>query len=299
MQETTLSKDDVRITRITISEEEFSSRYGFEPSTGEEKSFFKLCSAIRQCGDAARANQGFIHRSLKDDGSILTETDLAVSEAIITRLRALYPDCNIISEETDLHDFSEDKQYTFVLDPIDGTDSYSQGFPAWCVALGILDRNRKPCGAIIYAPRFGCGTQELFICSMPNDERVFLNGRLLRTPEHYDVPRQMLMGSNTLSFMDMRPYKGKLRTFGSSIIHEIAPAVFSNIDCTLNQYCYAWDVCAAHAIAIKSGLEICYFDLSEIEYDDVLLIERKQVRLPILVGNTSCVKWMHENLIMY
>ena len=299
MQETRLSKDDTRITRIEITEEDYSARYGFVPSTEDEKVFFGICSAVRQCGEAARANQALIHRSFKEDGSILTETDLAVSEALIGRLRTICPQYNIITEEIDLHDFSDDRRYTFVLDPIDGTDAYSQGLPAWCVALGILDQNRKPCGAVIYAPRFGVGTQDLFICSMPDDERVFLNGKLLRTPEHYDVPRQMLMGSNTLSFMDMRAYKGKLRTFGSSIIHEVAPAVFSNIDCTLNQYCYAWDVCAAHAIAVKSGLEICYYDLSEIEYDDVLLIERKQVRLPILVGNANCVKWMHENLIMY
>ena len=102
MQETRLSKDDPRITRIEIAEEDYSTRYGFEPSTGEEKTFFKLCSAIFQCGETARANQALIHRSFKEDGSILTETDLAVSDAIIARLRTLYPDCNIISEETEL-----------------------------------------------------------------------------------------------------------------------------------------------------------------------------------------------------
>lgn len=299
MQETTLSKDDARITRIEIADEEFSSRYGFEPSTEDEKAFFKLCSAIRQCGEAARANQGLIHRSLKDDGSILTETDLAVSEAIIARLRVLYPDCNIITEEIDLHDFSDEKRYTFVLDPIDGTDSYSQGFPAWCVALGILDSDRRPCGAIIFAPRFGCGTQELFICSLPGDDRIFLNGKLHKAPEHYDAPRQLVMGSNINNYIDMRPYKGKIRSFGSSIIHEIVPVVFSNMDCTINPYCYAWDIAASHAIVLKSGLKFRYFNGDEVEYDDALLLERKQIRMPILIGNAHCVKWMQDNLNMY
>ena len=127
MQETRLSKDDPRITRIEIVEEDYSTRYGFEPSSEDEKAFFGICSAVRQCGEAARSNQALIHRSLKQDGSILTETDLAVSEAIIGRLRALYPDCNIISEEIELQDFCDGRRYTFVLDPIDGTDAYSQG----------------------------------------------------------------------------------------------------------------------------------------------------------------------------
>lgn len=299
MQETTLSKDDERITRIEISDEDYSSRYGFDPSTEEEKAFFCICSAVRQCGEAARSNQALIHRSLKQDGSILTETDLAISETIIDRLKKLYPDCNIISEEIDLHDFSDDKRYTFVLDPIDGTDSYSQGLPAWCVALGILDESRHPCGAVIYAPRFGCGTQDLFLCSMPDDERVFLNGKLHRTPDHYDVPRQLVMGSNILHYIDMKPFKGKIRSFGSSIVHMIAPIVFSNLDCTVNPYCYAWDVAAAHAIVAKCGLNIKYFNGDEIEYDDRLLLEREQVLMPILVGSDRCIRWLQDNLRMY
>ncbi|MBO4394412.1 MAG: hypothetical protein J5800_08720, partial [Spirochaetales bacterium] len=142
MQETTLSKDDKTITRIEIVDEEYSDCYGFEPNTDDKKAFFKLCSAIRQCGEAARTNQSHIHRSFKDDGTILTETDLAVSDAVLTCLRKLYPDCNIITEEIDLKAFSNGARYTFVLDPIDGTDAYSQGLPAWCVALGILDKDR-------------------------------------------------------------------------------------------------------------------------------------------------------------
>ena len=299
MQETTLSKVDERITRIRISDEPYSSRYGFDPSTEDEKTFFSICSAIRQCGEAARANQAMIHRSFKEDGSILTETDLAVSDTIIERIRTLYPDCNIISEEIDLHSFTDGRRYTFVLDPIDGTDAYSQGLPAWCVALGILDSERRPCGAVIYAPRFGCGTQDLFICSMPDDERVFLNGKELKTPEHYDVPRQMVIGSNILRVLDLKPYKGKIRSFGSTIVHSLAPVVFSNQDCTVNPYCYAWDVAAAHAIVSKSGLKMEYYNGDEIEYDDRLLLERSQVRMPTLVGNDSCIRWIRDNLKMY
>jgi len=298
MQETTLSKTDVTITRIEVKDEKPSDRYGFLPQTAEETAFFGLCSAIRQCGEAARTNQSHIHRSLKGDGTILTETDLAVSDAVIARVRELYPDCNVITEEIDLHDFRDGARYTFVLDPIDGTDAYSQGLPSWCVALGILDSDRKPCGAIIYAPRFGIGTQDLFICTMPGDMRIFLNGSEHRTPEHYDVPKQLVIGSNVLDHFDMSHYRGKIRSFGSGILHILAPAVFSNLDSTVNPYCYAWDVAAAHGIIAKSGLVISYVDGSEIEYDDTILLERKKIRLPILVGNSGCITWMQQNLPM-
>ena len=188
--------------------------------------------------------------------------------------------------------------YTFVLDPIDGTDAYSQGLPSWCVALGILDSTRKPCGAIVYAPRFGVGAQDMFFCAMPGDNKLYLNGKEHTTPQHYDVPRQMIMGSNTMEYMDISRFHGKIRSFGSSILHMVAPAAFSNLDCTTNPYCYAWDVAAAHGIVSRSGLKICYVDGSQIEYDDVLLLERKHIRMPVYVGNDGCVKWMQENIRM-
>ena len=46
MQETTLSKDDSRITKIDIKAEDFSQRYGFKPDTEARKT----ASAARQPG---------------------------------------------------------------------------------------------------------------------------------------------------------------------------------------------------------------------------------------------------------
>lgn len=296
MLETKLSKDDAGITKILISERDYDSSFGFQADTEDRKAFFRLCSAVKQCGNAARANQSRIHRRFKYDGSILTETDLAVSDAILYQLGVLYPDCNIITEEIELHDFSEHARYTFVLDPIDGTDAYSQGLPAWAVAIGILDADRRPCGGIIYAPRFGVGEQELFLCSLPEEKDIYLNGKKHETPKHNNSPKQMVIGSNMMRFVDLKPFKGKLRAFGSSIVHMIAPLVFSNLDCTINPRCFAWDVAASNGILVKSDLDILYINGSEIEYDDEILRERKEVRMPILVGNRGCVKWMQDNL---
>ena len=109
----------------------------------------------------------------------------------------------------------------------------------------------------------------------------------------------MIIASNIMNYVDMSRYRGKVRAFGSSIVHLIAPTVISNLDCTINGYCYAWDIASADAIVTKSGFEMCYMDGSGIEYDDTLLIDRKPIKMPILAGNAGCVKWMRENLRMY
>ena len=135
MQETTLSKNDERITKIDITASEPDDRFGFASLDDESRMFFHLCDAVLQCGKVARSNQRLIHRSFKEDGSILTETDIAVSNALLPVIRRLYPGCNIVTEEIDFHSFDDNALLTFILDPIDGTDAYSQGFPSLCIAL--------------------------------------------------------------------------------------------------------------------------------------------------------------------
>lgn len=291
MQETTLSKTDTKITNIKLDIEEKDS-FGFEISTDQAKAFNELCTCILQCGRKARENQRLIHRSFKEDGSILTETDLAVSNALLPEIKKLYPACNIVTEEIDLHQFNNNAQYTFILDPIDGTDAYSQGFPSWCIALGILDQNRVPCGGVIFAPRFGIGTEEMFFCSPPYAKEVYLNGKETKAPEHYDIPRQITTGSDILNHVDLNGYAGKLRVFGSGILHMTAPFAYSNIDGCLTTKCFAWDVAAPHALALKLGMQVKYLDGTEVLYDDKLLIQRERFTQPILVGYAPCVEYM-------
>lgn len=284
---------------ITIENEIYSDKYGFTPDTEEKKTFFRLCTAVRRCGEAAREKQAQIHRTFKADGSILTETDLSVSETLIRTIRGLYPECGIVTEEIDLHDFRKDAKYTFIFDPIDGTDSYSQGFPMWTVAVGILDENRIPCGAVIHAPRFGKGKEDLFICTLPGDGRVFVDGKVNELSKKNDVPKQMVFGSNMLSFVNPGHYMNKLRSFCGSVLNLAVPAVFEQIDCVANPRCYVWDIAASHAVLKKSGLEVCYLDGSPVVYTDGLLVDRTMTDDIIVAGNTSCVKWMIENLKKY
>lgn len=294
MNESKLSDNDARITHIFIAEQEPSKAFGFDVNTEEEKTFFHLCNAVYQCGLAARSNQSLIHRALKADGSILTETDLAVSKALLSKISELYPGCNIITEETENTSFDNNAPYTFILDPIDGTDSYSQGLATWCISLGILDKDRKIAGGIVFAPRFGVGKEELFLCTMPSSDIVYHNAKPICAPLHNEKPKQITMGSNVFKYTDFGTYKGKIRSFGSSILHMISPLVFSNIDACYDPLCYVWDFAGAHALVSKTGFVVRYMDKSELIYNDELLLDRKQIKLPLLVGNESCVSYIED-----
>ena len=248
----------------------------------DRKCFNLLDEEIRAMGEFAREKQKNIHRSFKNDGSVLTETDLAISTHISEMVHRLFPTCNMISEE-EKSGFNTDAPFTFILDPIDGTDMYSQGMTTFAVALGILDRNRQPVGGIIDAPRCGIARDYMHVSLYPGDE-VYLDGEVFTPMDQKNDVREIMCTGHELSNYDFSSYHGKMRSFGSSILHAILPAFLRDTQACLTQPCYAWDIAASHAIIRKLGMDVSYMDGRLMEYTDRMLIERKTCDEDIITG---------------
>lgn len=253
-----------------------------------------LENAIRDAGAYAKQMQSKVHRSYKADGSVLTEVDLEISHRILSLLQNLFPDCGIISEE-ETTERKEDAEYTFVLDPIDGTDVYSQGLPTFAIGLGILDKERRPVGAMISAPRFGIGKDELFIRLDPGSE-LYVDGELFKMEGNKDRISQITMGSKGQKWMDFTSFNGKVRTLGSSIIHLVCPALFPSFQACVNQPCYIWDIASAHAVLLKVGMDIVYADGSEFIYDDSFVIDKKPFKMTIYAGSEKAREELFRTL---
>lgn len=259
--------------------------------------FDELAAEVRKAGQYAKQQQKRIHRMIKPDGSILTESDLAVTDSIIGAIKRIFiSDYNIVTEEIDIKGFNPKARYTFVLDPIDGTDSYSQGFPAWCIALGILDSARRPVGAMICAPRFGIGEEELFVRTDPGSDEIMIGSKHFQPYDGKDDIRELMIGSNTFREADISSYQGKIRSYGSSIIHMLAPAIYSNIGGGVNPTCYVWDIAASHAVLLKAGMDVCYADGSPFSYTDRILLERQKYDMPLLVGTVKGREFLRNTI---
>lgn len=82
----------------------------------------------------------------KADDSPVTAADRgaeAVMRELITRR---FPDHGIIGEEHG--NVNPDAEWTWVLDPIDGTKSFITGVPLWTTLIGLLHRGQPVLGAI-------------------------------------------------------------------------------------------------------------------------------------------------------
>ena len=242
-----------------------------------------IIETVKNCGDKARDLQTMVHRSYKKDGTVLTEADLYVSDRVEKAVEKNFPSSNFITEES-LGVFSKEVDYTFILDPIDGTDAYSQGLPSWAVSLGVLDQNRIPVAGIVYAPRFGVGGDELLLVRKMG-KQVTLNGEPLQKTNFDEDVKMIAMEASSMKVLDFSSYKGNFRIFGSAVLHMVSPIIFKHFQASVHNSCYVWDVAGPHSILIGLGLDVEYYNGEPFIYDDDLLISRNKYKAPLFAGS--------------
>ena len=73
---------------------------------------------------------------VKDDGSPVTDYDINAEKILREIISAKYPNHNIFAEEIGLT--SNNSDYTWIIDPIDGTRSYVIGRPLWGTLISLV-----------------------------------------------------------------------------------------------------------------------------------------------------------------
>lgn len=91
--------------------------------------------------------------SYKADDSPLTIADEASNEVIMGKLKSLYPEIPIISEEGKDIPYTERKDYNtfWLVDPLDGTKEFINKNGQFTVNIALI-KDKKPVAGFIYAP---------------------------------------------------------------------------------------------------------------------------------------------------
>ena len=78
----------------------------------------------------------------KKDTSLVTDADLASEKVILDRIGKYFPDDAIISEETGQKNVRRSAgQKVWIIDPLDGTTNFANGFPFFGVSIGYGEFN--------------------------------------------------------------------------------------------------------------------------------------------------------------
>lgn len=102
---------------------------------------------------------------------LVTEADVEAEKVILSIIKKAFPEHNILAEESgsDL----KDSEYTWTIDPIDGTIDFISGIPFYGVSVGLL-KNKKPFVGVINI----VGQNELYWAE--KDQGAFVNGKQIQ-----------------------------------------------------------------------------------------------------------------------
>lgn len=201
-------------------------------------------------------SQGRQHSDRKSDGSLITETDLALQHAISACLLKHFPDIPVLGEE-----MSEAEQQAvlttgncWLLDPLDGTSNFSHGIPVYAVSCALLqqgevvagmvyDPNRKECFHAVRGEGAWLNTQAL------KREPAEHSGQLKHSMAIIDTKR--LEASLAQAIGQQHPYHSQ-RSFGSVALDWCWLAM-GRIQTYLHGKQKLWDFAAGALIAEEAG----------------------------------------------
>ena len=109
-----------------------------------------LAEILRDAGEIVRrAMASPIEVAQKADGSPVTATDRAVDTFLRDALTRIVPGSGWLSEET-VDDTSRlDREYVWVVDPIDGTKQFIRRIPEIAISVALVHRGRPVAAAVL------------------------------------------------------------------------------------------------------------------------------------------------------
>ena len=83
--------------------------------------------------------------------NLVTEVDKGCQELVKNKISNRFPDHSIIGEEDGSSSLRNSSEFTWVIDPIDGTTNFANGLPNFSISIGLL-KNSEPIAGSIWIP---------------------------------------------------------------------------------------------------------------------------------------------------
>jgi myo-inositol-1(or 4)-monophosphatase len=194
----------------------------------------------------------------KSHNDFVTEIDKAAEREIIAIIRKAHPNHAILAEESGETAGSD---YTWVIDPLDGTRNFIHGFPHFAVSIGIIYKNQIEHG-VIYDPL----RDELFSASRGKGAK--LNERRIRVSSLTKL-EQSLLGTGfpyrhspeyqqayTDSLHALFPICGDIRRAGAAAL-DLAYVACGRLDGFWELKLQKWDMAAGILLIKEAGGLVC------------------------------------------
>ena len=249
------------------------------PSSDIDLDFLR--DLLLQAGKLALGQRGRFVAAAKPDASPVTEVDKQVEAYLIERISARCPGQPILSEESGLHpQLLSSSEFTWVIDPIDGTRSFATGLPIWGISIGVLRRGLPAAGGL-YMPV----SDEMY---WGDCDRAFYNERpmpRLQPPDPASILTFLAVPSNFhLHFNTAYP---RLRSLGSTAAH-LAYVATGAAAGMVTHSAGLWDIAGLLPVLAAVGAQIAYLSGAPFHPGD--MADGSGLRAPLLAAHPAVME---------
>lgn len=223
-----------------------------------------LETAIRAAKEAGKIQLKFFRKNIaykkKSKYDIVTKVDILSEKKIIEIIKKRFPKHNILAEEGGAQ--NNNSEYTWVIDPLDGTVNYSNGRAVFGISIGVT-KNGDPIAGVLYDPYHKelMHAQKGKGCFLNGKRvRVSIQNRLIESVVEQSLSSQKKYRQKTLK--DAEKYLAKVRSVrmgGSSIISLLDLAV-GRFEGAVKTTFHWWDVAAGIILVQEAGGKVTDFN---------------------------------------
>ena len=188
--------------------------------------------------------------SKKGPKDFVTNSDKKTEKVLINELTKNKKKYSILSEEIGFIK-NDDNDYTWVIDPIDGTTNFLHGIPHFCISIGLKFKDEIISG-IIFDPI----KNEIFYAE--KNQGAFFNNHRIRVSKRKNLDECLFAtNKNGLSSTDLHA-----RIFGSAAL-DLAYVASGRIDGYFQNGLNLWDIAAGTLIVKEAGGIVNNYDLEK------------------------------------
>lgn len=190
----------------------------------------------------------------KGEINLVTEADKISEKMITSKITTLFPDHDILAEESTTIDRGSD--FRWIIDPLDGTTNYAHGYPYFCVSIA-LERLDTMIVGIVYDPML----DEMFVAE--KGKGAFVNEREIHVSNTREVIKSLLAtgfpydiredSHNNLNyFNEMILQAQAIRRAGSAAL-DLAYVAAGRFDGFWELKLNPWDIAAGWLLVEEAG----------------------------------------------
>ncbi len=201
-----------------------------------------------------------------NDANLVTEIDKKSEATIIEYIKKNFSGHGIIAEESGSE--NAESEYTWVIDPLDGTTNFAHGLPIFSVSIGVI-KDKEPVYGVVYdVMRDALYAAEKGSGAFLNDKKISVNTNsnlstsVLVTGFPYSIKENP---DNAIEKFSAFLLKSRaVRRLGSAAIDMcyVAQGVFDGFwEVSLN----SWDICAGTLLVQEAGGLVTDFNKNKMD----------------------------------